>query len=79
MAAGGWVWFPVCPLSEVNFYSSRPSGAGGLSAVRISEVRNTLLYYIWADRSVPRCVSVIRYTEVVRISEAEGPLTEVPL
>ena len=59
MAAGGWVWFPVCPLSEVNFYSSRPSGAGGLSAVRRLEVsvsRRLEIHYIYGQ--IDRCHGV---------------------
>ena len=59
MAAGGWVWFPVCPLSEVNLYSSRPSGAGGLSAVRRLEVsvsRRLEIHYLYGR--IDRCHGV---------------------
>ena len=80
MAAGGWVWFPVCPLSEVLKFLQQPTIGSGrfgcpeVRGVRISEVRNTLAIYM--GRSIGATVCV-RYTEVVRISE--GPLTEVPL
>ena len=68
--------FPVCPLSEVNLYSCRPSEVDGLSAllrlevVRISEVRNTL--FIWADQPVPWRVSVIRTLSTSGVSVNRG-------
>ena len=55
------MWFPACPLSEVNLYSSQPSGADSLSAVlrlEVSVSRRLEIHYIlygWIDQCHSVC------------------------